>query len=208
MDGNRIARIIVPAVVLVWLANWLATEPWVPAWIVGLLEAATVCVILAALIMGFRASAWGDLARRYPVRQPYPGPWVVCATLHVSSVAAGHPDYDKHKARFISMLRLGCADDAIFLTPILPPFKVLMPAVQIPLNAITKVNVYEHSGLVNGLRPPGTLVQLTYDPNFRGQIAELTVGEPPVHLQLQAEFVEATIAKWRSVHGTTGAPGK
>ena len=97
--------------------------------------------------------------------------------------------------RGLGMVRLACGDDAIFLAPILSVFKVLMPPVQIPLSAITKVKTYEHSGYVQAPQDPGTLLQITYDPNFRGRIAELTIGEAPIYLQMQTDLLEPVIAR-------------
>ena len=195
MDRNRLGKIIVAMVILFWLGDWLTSQPWAPAWAGWVFDVMFVCAVLGVLIFGFRGSAWGKLAQRYPVRQPYSGGWTGCPTLHVSNVSAGDPEYDRNKVRFVGMVRLACGDDAIFLAPILSVFNVLMPPVQIPLSAITKVKTYEHSGHVQAPRDPGTLLQITYDPNFQGRIAELTVGDAPVYLQMQADLLEPVIAR-------------
>jgi len=195
MDGNRLGKIIVAIAIAAWLGDWLTSQPGAPAWAGWVFNVMFACAVLSVVILGFRRSAWGKLAQRYPVRQRYSGGWTGCPTLHVSNVSAADPEYDRNKVRFVGMARLACGDDAIFLAPILSVFNVLMPPVQIPLSAITKVKTYEHSGYVQAPRDASTLLQITYDPNFRGRIAELTIGEAPIYLQMQADLLEPVIAR-------------
>ena len=62
------------------------------------------------------------------------------------------------------------------------------------LNTI-KARSVSSASFASRVTEPGTLLQITYDPNFQGRIAELAVGEPPVHLQLQADLIEPVFKK-------------
>jgi hypothetical protein len=195
VDGQRIAKIILPLVIMIVVGNWIASQSWAPPWAERVVTIAFVGGIIAVLVLGFRGSAWGTLAERYPARQAYSGTWVGCPTLHVSNVRADQPGYQRDKVRFVGMVRLGVGGSDLYLSSRIPFFNVLMPPVQIPRSAITNVKTYECSGLVGTPKDSASLIQLTYDPNFKGRIAEVAIGEPPVYLQMQAGLIEPLIAQ-------------
>jgi hypothetical protein len=107
IDRKRLTKIIVALVIFVWLGDWLTSQPWAPTWAGRVFNVTAVCAVFGAVILAFRGSAWGKLAQRYPVRQPYSGGWTGCPTLHVSNVSAADPEYDRDKTRFVGMVRLG-----------------------------------------------------------------------------------------------------
>lgn len=70
--------------------------------------------------------------------------------------------------------------------PILGRF---FPDVEIPWSAVTSATTFEAPGWFKPLRDPGTILQVTYDPNYTGTFVELVVGEPPVFIQLSADLL-------------------
>lgn len=188
-------KFIIPTAIALWLLMPVVFAPGRPGWVSAL--AGVAFFLLIAGLVGFlmlRQTAWHELARKYPARVPVPGPWRACRTAVVARVPLDDPAYERQKVRLVNILRVATTPDALNLAAILP-FRPLLPALQIPWSAIVQARVLDASGWVSGPRDPGALVQVTYDPGYKGEFIELQLREPEVFIQLPAPALGAAAAR-------------
>lgn len=197
-DRNQIAKVVIPLAIGAWLIGGLVMRPGVPGWAVGLFTVCFVAAVLGTLFYFFTHGSWAELAKRYPVKQPFSGTWAACPTLHVSSVSWNDPDYNRTKMRFVGIMRFGMTEQDLHAHTIfssVPGLSLMFPAAQIPWSAIKSAQMNQQSGMVQAPRSPGTLFQATYDPGFSGEVVELAVGEPPIFMQFKSDVLGASVAK-------------
>ncbi len=191
-------RIIIPFAIGIWLLSFVLLDKHTPDWIQGLFIFALALAIPYVVLICFAETGWKTLARQYLARVPFAGTWTLCRTFQMAPVSIDDPDYDRLKARFIGTLRVGIADDAMFVSTIfsnIPILRRVFPALRIPWEAVSSASFFEAPGWVRAGTGSGALVQATYDPGFKGRFLELKVGEPPVFLQMPAALLGDKIGR-------------
>ena len=192
-DKNRNAKVIIPFVLIVWLAGILVSREGTPE-IVQALFAVTFVVGVVAIVFSLMArTGWDTLAERYRAAEPYRGAWRPYPTAVMSRVSIQDPDFRSQQMRFIGgTLRVATSADGLHLRmlfAVVPLFGGLFPEVRIPWSAVTSARRYEAPGWYTPQRD--AIVQAAYDPNFTGTFVELAVGDPPIFLQLPADLLGA-----------------
>jgi hypothetical protein len=183
------AKIIIPLAIALWLITPLFFSANLPGWAHAL--GGIACFVVIAGVVAFllvRQTAWHELAERYPVKLPVSGPWKTCRTAVIARVSLDDPSYEQQKVRLFFILRMAPGPDALNLAPI-PVLRPLVPALQIPWSAITHARVFDASGWVRAPSGPVGVVQVGYDPGYKGQFVELQLREPHVFLQLPLELL-------------------
>jgi hypothetical protein len=107
-------------------------------------------------------------------------------------VSVDDPEFNRHRLRLVSTLRVGTTPDALYLSMLFSRVPVLgrfFPDVRIPWTEIASARTYEAPGWFAPQQQPGAIFQAGYDPNYRGTFVELKAGEPPVYLQLPLEIL-------------------
>jgi hypothetical protein len=187
--GTDNAKFIIPAAIGLWLVSILVFSDRVPGWVevaAGLAMILFIAWLVAFLIL--RQSGWHDLARAYPARPPLAGTWQTCRTAVMAGVSLDSPEYERRKVRFNFIVRVGCDDQALYVSA-LPILRPLLPPMRIPWSAMANARYFDASGWVNAPRDPGALLQLTYDPGYKGQFVEIEVTQPKIFLQLPAHLL-------------------
>lgn len=198
-DPNRIAKVVVPLAVAAWLGGIVVSMEGTPAVFEALYLAAFAIAVPLAVFYLIGAGGWSLLARRYRVSVPFDGRWHACATGQMALVGVEHPDFRKMKTRFVGgSLRVATSADALYLGTVLSGLPVLrrfFPALRIPWSDISRAHSFEAPGWFAPPVEPGSLLQAAWDPNYTGKFIEMTVGEPPVFIQLPAGILGAGISR-------------
>ncbi|MEK7862503.1 MAG: hypothetical protein AAB295_04480, partial [Chloroflexota bacterium] len=157
-----------------------------------------IAFVVGVLVIVFSLMArtgWDTLAERYRATEPHRGAWRPYPTAVMSRVSIQDPDFRSQQMRFIGgTLRVAASPDALHLRmlfAVIPIVGRLFPEVRIPWSAVTSARRYEAPGWYAPQRDPGTLAQAAYDPNFTGPFVELTVGDPPIFLQMPTDLLGA-----------------
>ncbi len=193
---NKNAKVIIPFVLVTWLASIVLIQAETPA-VVG--AAFTIAMAVAIPVMVFYLMAetgWSTLARRFRARESFKGAWRPYPTAVMAHVSVDDPDFRRHQMRFVGgTLRLGTTGEALHLSMLFSKVPILgrfFPDVRIPWSAVTTARTFEAPGWFRPPSEPGTL-QAAYDPNYTGTFVELVVGEPPVFIQLPVDLLGEAI---------------
>ena len=185
--NNKNARVIIPLAVGAWLASMVVFSDGAPAVLGVAFTVALLATIPTVVFYLMAEQGWSTLARRYRDGPSFSGTWRPCPSAQMSTVSIDHADFAKNRLRFVSTLRLGTAADALHLSMLFSKVPLLgrfFPEVRIPWRAVTSARTYEAPGWVAPMSQPGTLLRASYDPNYTGTFVELSIGDPPVFLQL------------------------
>jgi hypothetical protein len=191
--GTDNARFIIPAAIGLWLVSILVFSDRVPGWLqvaAGLAMFLFIAWLVAFLIL--RQSGWHDLARAYPARPPLAGAWHTCRTAVMAGVSLDSPEYERRKVRFNFIVRVGADDQALYVSA-LPILRPLLPPIRIPWPAMANARYFDAAGWVNAPPDPGALLQLTYDPGYKGQFVEIEIREPKIFLQLPTHLLAGAL---------------
>jgi hypothetical protein len=183
------AKMIIPAAIGLWLVALLVFNNKVPGWlqvVAGLAIFLFIAWLVAFLFL--RQSGWHQLARKYPANPPLAGTWKTCPSAVMAAVSLDSPEYERHKVRLNFIVRVGSNDEALYVST-LPILRALLPPMRIPWSAMTSARYFDASGWVKAPRDPGTLLQLTYDPGYKGQFVEIEIAEPKIFLQIPAHLL-------------------
>lgn len=188
--SNKNARVIIPLAVGVWLLGILAFAAGLPSAVEAALTVALIGVmffVVPVLVFYLIAeTGWSALSRQFRAREPYGGQWVTCPTGMMALVSVHSEEFQRSKARFASVLRVGTTDGALYLSTLftrIPVMSLFFPVVAVPWRDVTRATRYEAPGWVSARSSPGA-VSATYDPNYTGEFVELEIGEPRVFIQL------------------------
>lgn len=187
MSRNRNAKVIIPFVIGIWLLAAVVFRSGASAIVQEVFVAAFVVAVPTIVFYLMAEQGWSTLAKRYRSASPFTGPWQVCATGQMATVSVDHPDFNQHRLRLVSTLRVGAAPEALYLSMLLSKIPFLgrfFPDVRLPWSAVASARTYEAPGWFAPQRQPGAIVQAAYDPNYTGTFVELEVGTPPVFIQL------------------------
>lgn len=183
--ASKNAKVVIPLAVAVWILGILVFETGAPAVAEAAFFVAFMIVVPLVVLYLLTETGWRTLSKSYPQRRPFNGRWQLCATGQMAMVSVDHPDYQRSKARFLGMLRVGASDEALYLSTLvskLPVLSAFFPTVQILWTAVSSARGYEAGGWV--AQQSGALLQATYDPNYTGTFLELQIGSPTVFIQL------------------------
>lgn len=187
--ANKNARVIIPLAIGVWVLGILAFAAGLPS---ALATALTVVLVLV-MALGVPAivfyliaeTGWNQLKRQYRAREPFVGTWTTVPTGQMALVSVHSDEFKRSKGRFTGTLRIGLADEALYLSTLftrLPVIGLFFPTVAVPWREVVRARKYEAPGWVSA-RSAGA-VAATYDPNYTGEFVELEIGEPRVFIQL------------------------
>lgn len=194
-SGNDVAKVVIPAVIVVWLVGSLISGEGVPGWVVAIAAVAFALFIpalVAVLIM--RQTGWREIARRYPGNSAGVPAWKTCRTAIMSTVSRDSPDHRQRSMRLHFILRVAADEHALHLSA--PPvLDLLFPRISIPWAAIAETRRFEASGSIPAQSNPGSLVNVAYDPGYRGSFVEIELADPEWFLQLPEALVVASEAR-------------
>jgi hypothetical protein len=183
------AKIIIPAAIAMTLVAPLVFSDRVPGWLQAVAGVAMFLAIAGLVAFLFlRQSAWRELARTYPVTRPLTGNWKTCPSAVMAAVSLEDPEYERRKVRLNFIMRVGSDDEALYVSA-RPILRALLPPMRMPWSAIARARYFDAPGWVKAPRDPGTVVQVAYDPGYRGRFVEIEVTEPSVFLQLPADLL-------------------
>lgn len=195
--ANKNAKVIIPFVLVTWLASLALIQAGTPA-VVG--AAFTIAMAVAIPVMVFYLMAetgWSTLAKRFRARESFTGPWRPYPTALMAHASVNDPEFSRSRMRFVGgTLRLGTTAEALHLSMLFSKVPLLgrfFPDVRIPWSAVTTARTFEAPGWFKPQSQPGALVQAAYDPNYTGTFVELVVGEPPVFIQLPVDLLGEAI---------------
>jgi len=191
--GADNAKFIIPAAIGLWLVGSLVFDDQAPGWlqvVAGLAMLVFIAWLVAFLIL--RQSGWHELARAYPAKPPLAGTWQTCPSAVMAGVSLDSPDYERRKVRFNFIVRVGADDQALYISA-LPILRVLLPPMRIPWSAMANARYFDASGWVKAPRDTGALLQLTYDPGYKGQYLEIEITGPKFFVQLPAHLLAEAI---------------
>src|SRR5687767_10673780 len=187
-DRNKNAKVIIPLAIGVWLIGILGTQIGAPPgfWVISGIAMAIVIVLTVFYLMA--EQGWSTLARRFRGQERFTGAWKIWPTAQMALVSVDDPDFNKHRLRMVSTLRIGTTPEALHLSLLFSMIPLLggrfFPDVRIPWSEFTSARTFEAPGWFAPQQQPGAIFQVGYDPNYRGTFVELKAGEPPVYLQL------------------------
>ena len=184
-----IAKVVIPLALGVWLVGIFAFRTGVPDWAkvtIAFAMAALIAFVVGFLILG--QSGWRQLARAYPANPPLSGPWTVCPTAVMSQVSVEDPQHARRRVRLNFILRTGCDANALHISaPAL--VSALLPPIRIPWSAIARARYFDAPGWIVPASNPGTLLQVAYDPGYKGKFLEIEIAQPNYFLQLPADLL-------------------
>jgi len=195
---NVNARVIIPFAVGAWLLFILVFTTGAPAVVEAAVIVAFAVATPAIVLFLLGEAGWRSLSKKFKATEPFAGQWQLCPTGHMAKVSVDDPRYQRIKARFLSVLKVGVDHEALHLSTLGSGWPVLswfFPVLRVPWSAVTSAREYQASGWVLPVRDPGTILQIEYDPNYTGTFVELVVGEPAVFLQLPAPILGAAAAR-------------
>jgi hypothetical protein len=190
----EIAKVVIPLAIGLWLVGIFAFRPGVPGWAkvaIAFAMAAAILFVVGFLFIG--QSGWRKLAQAYPAKPPLPASWTVCPTAIMSQVSVEDPEHVRRRVRLNFILRTGCDANALYISA-RPIVSALLPTIRIPWSAIASARFFAAPGWTPTSNP-GTLVQLTYDPGYKGRFVEIEIGEPHYFLQLPADLLSQAIPR-------------
>lgn len=189
-----IAKVVIPLVIGLWLVAIFVFRPGVPGWAqtaIAFAMAAVIVFVVAFLLLG--QSGWRQLAHAYPAKPPLAGSWMVCPTAVMSQVSVDDLEHVRRRVRLNFILRTGCDENALYFSaPVI--VSALLPPIRIPWSAIAKARFFDAPGWTPTSNP-GALVQLTYDPGYKGKFLEIEIGEPNYFLQVPADLLTQAIPR-------------
>jgi hypothetical protein len=197
--SNRNAKLIIPFVIVVWLAMIVVIQVDLPPAVeVGFFIAIAVTIPVMVFYL-MAAEGWSTLARLFRAREPFTGRWRPCPSGQMALVSVDDPEFARRKLRLVGgTLRLATSDEGLHLSMLLGKIPILgrfFPDVLIPWAAVRSARAYEAPGWFRPASEPGALLQAGYDPNYTGTFIELVVGEPPVFIQLSADMLGEGLAR-------------
>jgi len=187
------SKFIIPAAIAIWLAGIFVFKNETPDW----LKIVTAVVLFLAIValVGFlflRQSSWRKLAQKFPSTQPFTGLLKTCQTTVIDSVSITDPGYTKPKVRLNFIVKVGFDAEAFYISTI-KILRALLPTIQIPYSTITSSRYFDATGWVKAPSNPGSIVNLSYDPGYKGQFLEIEISEPKIFLQLPANILADVI---------------
>ncbi len=197
--ANRNARVIIPFVIVVWLAMIVVIQVDLPAAAEFVLFLAIAVAIVVMVFYLMAAEGWSTLARLFRAREPFKGRWRACPTGQMALVSVDDPEFASRKLRLVGgTLRIATSDAGLHLSMLFGKIPLLgrfFPDVLIPWSAIKSARAYEAPGWFRPASAPGALLQAGYDPNYTGTFIELVAGDPPVFIQLSADMLGEGLAR-------------
>jgi hypothetical protein len=191
--ANRNAKVIIPFVLVTWLATIVLLQSEAPPVVEALFFVAIAVAIPVMVFYLMAEMGWSTLARRFRARESFKGIWTACPTGQMAPVSVDDPEFHRNKLRLVGgTLRLGTTRDTLYLSMLFSKIPILgrfFPDVQIPWSAVTSARTYEAQGWFTAASEPGSVFQAAYDPNYTGTFVELVVGEPAVFIQLPADLL-------------------
>jgi len=187
MNMNKNARVIIPLAIVAWLLATAIFTTGAPPVFELVFVVALFIVIPVAVFYLMAEQGWSTLAKRYRSAMAFSGAWQACPTGQMALVSVDHPDFTRMRLRLISTLRVGTTPEALHLSMLFSKVPLLgrfFPDVAIPWSQVQSARAYEAPGWVQPQSQPGAILQMSYDPNYRGTFVEMGVGEPPVYIQL------------------------
>jgi hypothetical protein len=188
MDANKNARVIIPLAIGAWLIGGALAALDPPGFVLVLFGVLFVAIVTLAVFYLMAEQGWSTLAKRYRAWSRYDGRWQPCPAAQMALVSVDHPEFNRRRLRLVSTLQVAPSPDALHLSMLFGRIPVLgrrfFPDVAIPWAEVASARTFEAPGWFQPLSQPGALLQVGYDPNYRGAFAELVVGEPPVYVQL------------------------
>lgn len=190
---NKNAKVIIPFVLVVWVASLFLLRPGTPVVVVAVFIGAMVIAIPVMVFYLMAEMGWSTLARKFHADGSFDGPWRAAATAQMANVSVFNPTFMRNKLRLVGgTLRLGTTSTALHLSMLFSKIPILgrfFPDVEIPWSEVTTATTFEAPGWFKPASQPGTILQVAYDPNYTGTFVELVVGEPPVFIQLSADLL-------------------
>ncbi|HLF79082.1 MAG TPA: hypothetical protein VJB57_16495 [Dehalococcoidia bacterium] len=193
--SNKNAKVIIPTAIGAWVLFGVVFKSGTPPLVEVALGVGFFVGIAVMVFYLMAEEGWSTLAKRYKSATRFTGSWQPCATAQMAMVSVDDPEFLRNRLRLISTLRVGTTPDALHLSMLfskIPLLGMFFPDVQIPWPAISKARSYDAPGWVTPAQEPGALLNISYDPNYRGTFVELEAGQPPVFIQLpEAIFGDA-----------------
>ena len=187
------SKFIIPAAIVFWLVGIFVFKNETPDWLK--IVTAVVLFLAIVILVGFlflRQSSWRKLAQKFPSTQPFTGLLKTCQTAVIDSISITAPNYTKPKVRLNFIVKVGSDADALYISTI-KIFRALLPTIQIPYSAITSTRYFDAAGWVKAPSSPGSLINLQYDPGYKGQFLEIEISEPKIFIQLPASQLTEAI---------------
>ena len=173
-------QLIIGAAVGFWLIALLLPEK-MPGWVEATLFVFAFVTIagLVAFLMT-RGSGWHALARKYPQDTPCTGEFRRCRTFQMVATDSDQPFGTRFSGGIVSV---GSTGEALYLA--MPSIvRFLFPTIRLPWFAIASAKPFDAPGWVKPVDEPGAVVQVEYDPGYRGQFIELETTEPKTCIRL------------------------
>lgn len=176
------SKFIIPAAIVFWLVGIFVFKNETPDWLK--IVVAFVLFVSIVVLVGFlflRQSGWRKLVRKFPLTEPFNGELKTCQTAVIDSISIADPGYTKPKVRLNFIVKVGSDAQALYISTI-KILSALLPTIRIPWSAITSAKYFDASGWIKAPSSPGTLINLQYDPGYKGQFLEIEISEPKMFI--------------------------